>query len=549
MSYRFHTRHINTPLFGAIAGADDAAKEPWRQDFAAGTDSSIWIDDLALDWLANELELDHEALAWDAQRYVQGEYRPKAEGMSGGRLGELGEALTYLAERGAGRHIVRVLGADTGGKVMLKGHTYCYPDFIVQHGHTLQALEVKSTEALNHQAMVRKLDQHRHNARFHMNLAPCQGAEAGREAALAQLGYGGQAPGHGLKLLGGTSVPYPVNQGVAMSVIAVDGRVRPHWGQSAFKTPRSCRDQSRSCVGCIGAAQVVMTRMPNAPEHLPLLGQGEGDVSPWFKAHERWTQALMCHDAIATRHATEALLGPLRDWIASLGEVQQAAAVNFWDAHLRQAVSQRGLDVDAIAPMLQVLPNLKPKSPNATIDEQDEQPSGRYADLRGEMLSADDFIARLDDILHSDHGSWMLFSQDVEQAPDRPPAATWTVRVQPHRLDVFMMSRQWWRREEVETEFQAGALVSKVLFFLSQALGDLGQQLNSTDVELDVHRVAAEMGEEGEHSVTLGWMWQGDASYFARHWWWHHSAVPPTCRVRVTPDGRVQLTLHRHAPA
>ena len=361
MSYRFHTRHITTRLFGPIAGTTDAAKAPWRQQFAAGTHSSIWIDNLALDWLANELELDHEALAWDAQRYVQGEYRPKAEGMSGGRLGELGEALTYLAERGAGRHIVRVLGADTGGKVMLKGHTYCYPDFIVQHGHTLQALEVKSTEALNHQAMMRKLDQHRHNARFHMNLAPCQGAEAGREAALAQLGYGGQAPGHGLKLLGGTSVPYPVNQGVAMSVMMVDGRVRSHWLHSAFKTPPACRQQGRSCVGCVGPAQVVMTRMPNAPEHLPLLGQGEGDVSPWFKAHERWTQALMCHDAIATRHATEALLGPLRGWIASLGGVQRDAAVNFWGAHLRQSMRQRGLNVEAISPMLEGLPDLEPE--------------------------------------------------------------------------------------------------------------------------------------------------------------------------------------------
>lgn len=543
MSYRFHVRHINTPLLGAIAGADDAAKEDWRQDFAGGTDSSIWIDDLALDWLATELELDHEALAWDAQRYVQGQYRPKADGMSGGRLGELGELLTYLAERGAGRDIVRVLGADTGRKVMLEGHTYCYPDFVIRKGPTNLALEVKSTEALNHQAMVSKLEQHRKNPRCHMNLAPCHGAEAGREAALAQLGHTTPQPAHGLRLRDGTSVPYPVNHGVAMSVMPVDGRVRRHWNEQAFKTPPACRKQGRHCVSCVGPAEVLMTRMPNAPGHLPLLGQGDRDGTPWFQAYERWTQALMCHDALAIEHATEALLGPLHDWTLSLDAAQQALAFTFWGMHLRLAVRERGLNAQAYEALLARWPDQQPEPPREALDD---APRGRHAELRGEMLTTEAFLSRLADILEYEVPPPMLFSLSEGQATDHTPTATWTVRALPHRLDVFMMSAQWWRQKRVETEFEAGQLVRNVLRFLSPVLGDFGLSWNNDVAELDVRSQWARVGEQ---EVMLGWLWLANIRYFSRPWWWFHRGVQPTCSARVTPDGRVQLTLIRHVPA
>ncbi len=92
-----------------------ANQSPWLGAFAgSGATTSIDLDDAAVDLIADELELEAEGLAADATRYVGGLYRPKARGMGGSRLGDFGEVIAFLLNRGSGSEIVRVVSWRRG---------------------------------------------------------------------------------------------------------------------------------------------------------------------------------------------------------------------------------------------------------------------------------------------------------------------------------------------------------------------------------------------------------------------------------------------------
>jgi hypothetical protein len=82
----FEIKTIHVPLFGVV---EDADQSMWLSSFSAPTPTTeVHLDASAFDMLAEDLELDAEGLATDAERYVNGDYRPKARGMGGSRLGD-----------------------------------------------------------------------------------------------------------------------------------------------------------------------------------------------------------------------------------------------------------------------------------------------------------------------------------------------------------------------------------------------------------------------------------------------------------------------------
>ena len=143
----FEVKRVDVPLFGFV---EEPNKEKWFAAFAAATTTiQIQIDAAALDAIADELEIDAEGLAADAERYVNGSYRAKARGMGGSQLGDLGEVLTFIANRVPGREITRVVSWRAGLSQVIKGSLFPQPDFLVNDAAGLAALEVKATEAFD----------------------------------------------------------------------------------------------------------------------------------------------------------------------------------------------------------------------------------------------------------------------------------------------------------------------------------------------------------------------------------------------------------------
>lgn len=88
----FEVKQVTVPLFGVVEAPNQAA---WLSALAAASATThVQVDEAALNLIAEELELDADGLATDAERYVSGQYRAEARGMGGSRLGDLGEVLT-----------------------------------------------------------------------------------------------------------------------------------------------------------------------------------------------------------------------------------------------------------------------------------------------------------------------------------------------------------------------------------------------------------------------------------------------------------------------
>lgn len=131
----FQIKRVYTSLFGVIEAANQS---PWLGAFAgSGATTTIDLDDGALDLIAEELELDAEGLAGDAERYVQGQYRAKARGMEGSQLGDFGEVIAFLLNRGSGSEIIRVVSWRRGPGQPIKGSRFPQPDFLVSQGGTI----------------------------------------------------------------------------------------------------------------------------------------------------------------------------------------------------------------------------------------------------------------------------------------------------------------------------------------------------------------------------------------------------------------------------
>lgn len=352
----FNVKRVQTSLFGVIEAANQS---PWLGAFAgSGSTISIDLDDGALDLLAEELELDADGLAADAERYVGGLYRAKARGMGGSRLGDFGEVIAFLLNRGSGSEIVRVVSWRRGPGQPIKGSRFPQPDFLVRQAGTTRALEVKSTEAFDFVDL-------RDTSKKWTWLQPCGAVTLCRSQALPQLGYvnGTFTPQqHSLLVRGGDVVPFPVGNGEAIAVLAVDGRIGSLRGESKYKTPKPCRQAGRSCWACVDEeCDVIVVQMPNAPGRLSLAGDSERWSKAWFDAYRRWGQALAARDSAATASAVLELSESMQAWS---GEFEQAQRLDelgladgkhdepatvlraFWGSYLGDAMRTRGVAVE-----------------------------------------------------------------------------------------------------------------------------------------------------------------------------------------------------------
>ncbi len=143
----FEVKQIQVPLFGVVEEMNQAQ---WLATFANSPMTiQVQVDAAALNLIADDLGLDAEGLAADAERYVNGKYRTKARGMGGSQLGDLGEILTFLLSRVNAQEIVRVVSWRAGAGQAVKGARFPQPDFIIKDASGLAALEVKSTEAFD----------------------------------------------------------------------------------------------------------------------------------------------------------------------------------------------------------------------------------------------------------------------------------------------------------------------------------------------------------------------------------------------------------------
>ncbi len=338
-----------------------ADKESFRKEFSSGGPArELEIDDAALDLLAEQLGLDAEALVWDAARYSKGLYRDKACGLAGSRLGDLGEAITYLLQsRRTPLHPpVRLLSWKANG-LKVKGNKFPVPDFLLEVGNQSGILEVKATEALDYQHLLYR--------RKSTELRPCDRIAQCRERALAQLGYM-KKPQHNLLAADGRVVPFPSDFGVAAAVLAVDGRLSRLRGVPKYKTPLSCESSStpRECWQCLGLEaaphQFIVAFMRNSPGKLPLIPLGEGNG--WISAYRRWSQAVWARALAPLREATGALVRETLSWLhprSGLAKGEEDLLRGFWGSYIRDLSAEKGI---SLPDGLVHLPSLKDVSPS-----------------------------------------------------------------------------------------------------------------------------------------------------------------------------------------
>jgi hypothetical protein len=533
-SYQFNVKLVDAPLFGPIDPDHMDHPKAWHQAFAeADQIQSVEISDEALDWIADELELEAEGLAYDAWRYVEGKYRPKAKGFTGGRVGEFGEALTYLIARATSLDIVRIVGLELNGGSFQKGHKYPTPDFFVRDGKTSYVLEVKSTEALNFQELDRVTSW-----KF---LQPCHPVIGCRLEALPQLAYeAGQAttPAHFLKSKvpsgGMQSMPFPTGKGVAMSVMVVDGRTRHLRADSRFRTPPACRQATpvRNCWACLQSdCHVVITRMGNEPGRLKLIGDGGEPQLEWFNAYSRWSKALASHDARAADASLDALVAVLNAWRDRLDHQQQRELSIFWPGYLHGAMLARGFEPRPI--------RLALDEAFGDLDLRAPEP----AEPRAQAVSLEKLREMLASAIDSPLRSVFLYSAE-SAANDEASRTTWSIRAVPGLIKVAFTSATWWRQEQVEGQGHATRIAHEVVNMCLRALKFPRVDLGSAVVDPVIAKV-------GGATVTLGWTWRAfqppleDIDFwFLLHARRSASWQPPKIKVAVYPDGRATLSMN-----
>ncbi len=539
----FEVKQIHAPLFGVVEAPNQA---PWLTAFSGATAMTrVQVDAAALDFIASDLELDAEGLAEDAERYVNGSYRAKARGMGGSRLGDLGEILTYLVNRMHGQDVVRVVSWKAGIGQAVKGSRFPQPDFIFNDVSGLAALEVKSTEAFDFVDL-------RDTTKKWMRLQPCSRVSGCREQALPQLGFVAGTltqQQHLLVVQAGHVVPFPVGKGVAAVVLAVDGRTNVLRGDTKYMPPPTCRQASRKCWSCVPeGCHFVLVTMPNAPGMLSLAGAAGDASTVWFRAYQRWSQALAARDLLAVRSSLGNVVVAVASWLDSVEESKANVIRSFWGSYLHDAMRSRGFNVE-VPELLGDLgqPELGFEWAPAPVAE----PATREASVEE--------VARL----ASEAQSVTPFALSVRLRRNDQDAGSASVRGFGDYVEFHLVSEMWWAQREVETVESASLIASRLLSF---ALEVSGWPVPMGGGEVPLRPVVAQVGE---HEVRLGWESKAamprSASWrsWMRYWpWFEFDLEPfppwpvllafgdPRARLRVMPDGRANLrvlrTLMRH---
>jgi hypothetical protein len=478
----FEVKQVTVPLFGVVEAPNQAA---WLSAFAAASATTqVQVDEAALNLIAEELELDADGLAADAERYVSGQYRAKARGMGGSRLGDLGEILTFLVNQVPGSEIVRVVSWRAGAGQVVKGSRFPQPDFIVRDANgSAAALEVKSTEAFDFIDL-------RDAPKKWTWLQPCSSVAGCREQALPQLAYvaGALTPQqHSLVVRAGTVVPFPVGKGVAAAVVAVDGRTEGLRSDPKFKTPKGCRQANRDCWSCIpSACHFVLVTMPNAPGMLSLGGGAEDGPESFLHSYERWSQALAARDLLAVSATIGPLVEAVETWLAAASAVEPEVLRGFWGSYLGDAMRSRGIDV-AIPGGLGDLSHEEWNfewSP-APLAE----PTGREAPVED--------ITRI--VLQSqDTGTPFLIS--ARRRSDERGSDTVSVRGDTSFVEFHLVSRTWWMASTVETIDSASTIAARLVSFALEVSG--WRNAPPTGAAVPLRELVAQVGD---HRVRLGW--------------------------------------------
>lgn len=537
----FEVKQVTVPLFGVVEAPDQAA---WLSAFAAASATTqVQVDEAALNLIAEELELDADGLAADAERYVSGQYRAKARGMGGSRLGDLGEVLTFLMNRVPGREIVRVVSWRPGANQAVKGSRFPQPDFIVTDASgSAEALEVKSTEAFDFIAL-------RDTPKKWTWLQPWSSVAGCRERALPQLAYvaGALTPQqHSLVVRAGKVVPFPVGKGVGAAVIAVDGRTGRLRSDPKFRTPKNCRTARRDCWSCIpSACNFVLVTMPNAPGMLSLGGAEDGPGS-FLRSYERWSQALAARDLLAVSATIGPLVQAIEIWLAAASVVEPEVLRGFWGSYLGDAMRSRGIDVAV------------PRSLGDLSREEwnSEWSPAPVAEPKGREAAVED-IAGI--VLESqDTGTPFLVS--ARPRSDERGTDTVSVRGDTAFLEFHLVSNTWWMASTVETNDSASTIAARLVSFALEVSG--WSNALPTGAAVPLRELVAQVGD---HRLRLGWeskaaparsaarrSWIREWEFWHPYGEWRWPPWPvlllhgdPRVRLRVTPDGRASLRVAR----
>lgn len=537
----FEVKQVTVPLFGVVEAPDQAA---WLSSFAAaGATTQVQVDNAALNLIADELELDADGLAEDAERYVSGRYRVKARGMGGSRLGDLGEILTFLVNQVRGSEIVRVVSWRAGAGQAVKGSRFPQPDFIVRDANgSAAALEVKSTEAFDFIDL-------RDAPKKWTWLQPCSSVAGCREQALPQLAYvaGALTPQqHSLVVRAGTVVPFPVGKGVAAAVVAVDGRTEGLRSDPKFKTPKTCRDANRSCWSCIpSGCHFVLVTMPNAPGMLSLAGTAGERAANWLPAYRRWSQALAARDLLAVRESVGALSEAVSTWLASPDLPQPEVLRAFWGSYLHDAMRSRGLDV--------AVPGQLGNLTGPVFD------FGWSPAPLAEPTNRESSIEEIARVIGDAQESLAPFTMSARLRGDDRAEGSLSVGLAGDFVGFRLASDTWWTAGAIENTDSASAVATRLL---SAALEASGLPVTPDRGGFALREVVAQVGE---NTVRLGWeskpvtprstSWRSLLRYWPfwfepEGWTWPPWPVllalgDPRVRLRVRRDGRAELRVHK----
>lgn len=540
----FNVKQVDIPLFGVVENSNQAG---WRAVFSnAAQTIPVTVDDEVLGIIATDLELDAEGIAVDAERYVNGRYRSKARGLDGSRLGDIGEILTFLVYRASGSQIERVVSWRPGNAQTIKGARFPQPDFIITDGTTLSALEVKSTEAFD-------FIDFRDTKRKWMWLQPCASVGRCRERALPQLGFVNGSftqPSHSLVRRDGCVVPYPVGRGVAAAVIAVDGRANTLRTDSKYKTPKPCRELTRDCWSCLpDACHFVLVKMPNAPGVLSLGGAASDDGSAgWFRAYQRWSQALAARELFAAREMLRALVDQITPWLAAPDRSNADLLRAFWRLYLQDAMRGRGFNVE----LPESLSRLNQSDPGIKWDP---VPISEPTNREGRLDDITDLVSQ-DQTSDAPLEDSTSFAISALLVPNDENSGSVSVRTQGDHMIFDLVSEAWWKQRAVDTIEDASKIATRLLNF---AMERSGFSHPPPEPLVFLREMVAHVGTE---KLRFGWVSKSAASkvdflYWLKSWWYFEcrTGSPPwpallvlgdsRVRLRVMPDGRASLSVLR----
>lgn len=521
--------------------------EDFRQEFAAKKKSlPLTLDEETLGILAVSFESEPDSVAFDMERYVGGLYRSKSKG-PGNRLGDFGEFVVYLLYRRAGRNPVKVIGSVLPPGTAMKGKRFPQPDFLVEGNlGQLNALEVKTTEALDYQTLFRAP---------HKQLAPCREVERLRREALPQLGYDSRgkkldAYVHALKLTSGGTNPFPVDEGEAAAVLALDGRALTMRDAPKLKTPGHCKNVGRNCWECIapsdGPVHVTVVRMHNERGRLRLLGS-HGAGLQWLHRYERWVAATWARDVRATAGALRDLERTTDEWVASAVSLPQGETWSkvrtraverardsvrlHWSTYLTECLLERGLGSAAHFESLPV--------PEWNADERARRRREPESIALAWKAAPSAYIER--------GAARVSIGSDVPS--EREAQGTMSLTNDEHHWVLRACSGPWWSRLNMDGATPLGeAEARRAAHDAIVGALTVKNQLHTIDPPLEPPHLKSVTVQVGNHTELLGWrplsIMEGGKWSPRRGgpFWLRWLRLGDTrAQLFVLPDGRVHL--------